>query len=82
MLGLNAVVQAGPILAFALVGGLIADRFDRYRLTVASYVIQIIPDAALAWLVMSDNIRVVGDVRTEYVIVTLRQYRKALMDRR
>jgi MFS family permease len=58
LLGLNAVVQAGPILAFALVGGLIADRFDRYRLTVASYVIQIVPDAVLAWLVMSENIRV------------------------
>ncbi|HZT07200.1 MAG TPA: MFS transporter [Chloroflexota bacterium] len=58
LLGFNAVVQAVPILAFALVGGIIADRVDRYRLTVASYVVQIIPDALLAWLVMTGRIEV------------------------
>lgn len=57
-LGFNAVFQALPILVFALVGGVIADRFDRFKLTVASQAVQIVPDAALAWLVMSGNIRV------------------------
>ncbi|HLY67557.1 MAG TPA: MFS transporter, partial [Chloroflexota bacterium] len=38
--------------------GAVADRFDRYKLTVVSYIVQIIPDAALAWLVISGNIRV------------------------
>jgi MFS family permease len=57
-LGYNAAFQAAPILILALIGGVIADRFDRYRLTVAAYVVQIIPDAALAWLVMTGAVRV------------------------
>ncbi len=57
-LGYNAAFQAFPILFFALVGGVVADRFDRYKLTVAAYVVQIVPDAILAWLVISGNIRV------------------------
>ncbi|HLG72694.1 MAG TPA: MFS transporter [Chloroflexota bacterium] len=57
-LGFNAAFQAGPILLFALVGGAIADRIDRYRLMVASYIVQVVPDALLAWLVVSGNIRV------------------------
>ena len=57
-LGYNAVFQALPILVFALIGGVIADRFDRFRLTVGSQIVQIVPDAALAWLVMSGNVRV------------------------
>ncbi|MEA2641298.1 MAG: hypothetical protein QOF51_2692 [Chloroflexota bacterium] len=58
VLGFNAALQAIPILTISLVGGVVADRFDRYRLTVGSQVIQIIPDAALAWLVMSGQIEV------------------------
>jgi MFS family permease len=57
-LGFNAVFQALPILVFALIGGVIADRFDRFRLTVGSQIVQTVPDAVLAWLVMSGNIRV------------------------
>lgn len=57
-LGFNAAFQAGPILLFALAGGAIADRIDRHRLMVTSYIVQIVPDAILAWLVMSGNIRV------------------------
>ncbi len=57
-LGYNAAFQAVPILVFALIGGVVADRFNRYHLMTASYVVQILPDAALAWLVISGNIRV------------------------
>jgi MFS family permease len=57
-LGYNAAFQAFPILFFALVGGVVADRFDRYRLMVAAYIVQIVPDAILAWLVLTGNIRV------------------------
>ncbi|MFI5269971.1 MAG: MFS transporter, partial [Chloroflexota bacterium] len=47
-----------PILVFSLVGGVVADRFDRYKRMVWAYVAQIIPDAALAWLVITGQIRV------------------------
>src|SRR5690348_11457670 len=57
-LGFNAAFQAVPILVFALVGGVVADRLNRYRLVVWAYFVQIIPDAALAWLVMSGQVRV------------------------
>lgn len=57
-LGYNAAFQAAPIIILGLIGGFIADKFDRYRLTLAAYIVQIIPDAALAWLVMSGNVRV------------------------
>ena len=57
-LGFNAAFQAVPILVFALVGGVVADRLNRYRLVVWAYFVQIIPDAALAWLVISGQVRV------------------------
>ncbi|MFI5267174.1 MAG: MFS transporter, partial [Chloroflexota bacterium] len=37
-LGFNAAFQAVPILVFSLVGGVVADRFDRYKLMVWAYV--------------------------------------------
>ena len=57
-LGFNAAFHAVPILVFSLVGGVVADRFDRYKLTVWAYVVQIVPDAALAWLVITGQVRV------------------------
>jgi MFS family permease len=60
-LGLNAAFQAIPILALSLVGGVIADRIDRYRLMVWSQVAQIVPDVLLAVLIGT------GQVRVEYV---------------
>jgi len=57
-LGFNAAFQAVPILVFGLIGGVVADRFNRFHLMTASYVVQILPDAALAWLVMTGGIRV------------------------
>ncbi len=62
-LGLNAALQAVPILAFSLVGGVIADRFDRHRLILCTQLAQILPDAALAVLVGT------GQVRVEHVFL-------------
>ena len=62
-LGLNAGLQALPLIAFALVGGVIADRYDRYRLILAVQVGLLLPDTILALLVGS------GQVRIEYVLV-------------
>jgi MFS family permease len=60
-LGLNAAFQAVPILALSFVGGVIADRLDRFRLMVWAQVAQIVPDVLLALLVGT------GQVRVEYV---------------
>src|SRR5688572_22385325 len=50
-LGLNAGLQAVPLVVFALVGGVIADRYDRYRLMLAAQVGLMVTDVAIAVLV-------------------------------
>ena len=67
-LGLNAAFQAVPILALSLVGGVIADRVDRYRLMVWAQVGQLVPDVVLAVLVGSGHIRV--EVIYAYSLIT------------
>lgn len=57
-LGFNAAFQAVPILIFALVGGVVADRLDRYRLMVWAQRAHLIPDVTLALLVGTGNVRV------------------------
>ena len=58
-LGLNAAFQGVPIIVFALVGGVVADRFDRYRLMVGAQVAQLLLDVALAVLVATGAVNVV-----------------------
>lgn len=57
-LGLNAAIQGVPIIIFALIGGVVADRFDRYRLMMWAQVAQLLLDAALALLVASGAVTV------------------------
>ncbi|HZS00193.1 MAG TPA: MFS transporter [Chloroflexota bacterium] len=57
-LGLNAAFQGVPIVVFALVGGVVADRLDRYRLMVGAQVVQLLLDAGLAVLVASGAVTV------------------------
>lgn len=57
-LGITVALQGLPVLVFALMGGVFADRFDRYRLVVASQVGVIVPDALLAALVATGQVRV------------------------
>jgi MFS family permease len=57
-LGLNAAFQGVPIVIFALVGGVVADRFDRYRLMVGAQVVQLLLDAGLAALVATGAVSV------------------------
>src|SRR3712207_5460044 len=57
-LGINAAFQGIPIVVFALVGGVVADRFDRYRLMVGAQVVQLLLDLALAILVGTGAISV------------------------
>jgi MFS family permease len=57
-LGLNAGLQALPLLVCTLVGGVIADRFDRYRLIVAVQALLVVTDTTMAVLVGTGNVRI------------------------
>jgi len=57
-LGINATLQGLPILACAFVGGVVADRLNRYWMVVGAQVISIVPDTILAILVATGQIRV------------------------
>jgi MFS family permease len=62
-LGLNALLQGLPLIIFALVGGVIADRFDRYKLVVVAQIAYLVPDVILAGLVTT------GHVQVEHVFI-------------
>ncbi|HLG70693.1 MAG TPA: MFS transporter [Chloroflexota bacterium] len=57
-LGITVALQGLPVLVFALMGGVFADRLDRYRLVVAAQVGVLIPDVVLAILVATNHVRV------------------------
>jgi MFS family permease len=57
-LGVNAAFQALTIVVFSMLGGVIADRVDRYRLMVATGIAQIVPDAILTVLVATGTVQV------------------------
>ena len=58
LLGVNGAFQALPIILFSLIGGVIADRVDRYRLMVLTGIAQTVPDVILAVLVASGTVQV------------------------
>ena len=57
-LGLNGAFLAVPILVFSLVGGVVADRVDRYRLMIGAQIAQLVPDVVLAVLVGTGTVQV------------------------
>jgi MFS family permease len=57
-LGINATLQGLPILACAFVGGVVADRLNRYWTVVGAQIVNIVPDGILALLVATGQIRV------------------------
>ena len=56
-LGLDAFVGAVPLLLFTLIGGVVADRYDRRRLLMASQVMQMTCALVLTALVLTDSVR-------------------------
>lgn len=56
VLGLTAALQFGPMLAFSLVGGVLADRHDKRRLLIATQSTMGILALALATLVVTDAV--------------------------
>ncbi len=57
-LGFNGAFQALPIVIFSMIGGVVADRIDRYRLMVLTGIAQTIPDVILAVLVATGTVQV------------------------
>ncbi|MBP7868388.1 MAG: MFS transporter [Acidobacteria bacterium] len=57
-LGLLGFFQMGPVLLFGLPSGIVADRFDRYRLVLLTQSLACIQAAALALLTLGGVIRV------------------------
>jgi MFS family permease len=57
-LGFNGAFQALPIIIFSLIGGVVADRVDRYRLMVITGIAQTVPDVILAVLVATGTVEV------------------------
>ncbi|MBP7146737.1 MAG: MFS transporter [Acidobacteria bacterium] len=58
LLGVVGFAQMGPVLVLGLVGGLAADRFDRWRLVVCTQCASLLQAASLATLVLSGHIAV------------------------
>ena len=52
---LVAFAQLGPLLLFSVIGGLLADTFDRRRILVVAQLVQLLGSLALAALVLKDD---------------------------
>ncbi|MCY3976817.1 MAG: MFS transporter, partial [Chloroflexi bacterium] len=57
-LGLLGLTRVIPVLLFALIGGLLADRFDRRRIMIAMRALAALAASALAILTFADQISV------------------------
>lgn len=55
-LGTLGLVRIIPIIIFALLGGMLADTFDRRKLLIIAQSVALLFSAGLAWLTLSDNI--------------------------
>jgi MFS family permease len=67
---LVAFAQLGPLLLFSVVGGLLADTFDRRRILVVAQVVQLLGSLALAALVLGDDPSRVAIVAAVFVVGT------------
>ena len=57
-LGLTGALNALPLITLSLIGGVVADRVNRYRMVVGAQVAQLVPDTALAVLVSTGHVQV------------------------
>ena len=55
LVGLLVFVQLGPMLLLSLVGGVLADRFNRARFLITMQVVQMVVTVALAALVATNS---------------------------
>jgi MFS family permease len=71
-LGLTGALTALPLIALSLIGGVVADRVDRYRMLVGAQVAQLAPDIALAVLVGTGQVEVLHVYVYTFVGATIR----------
>ena len=67
---LVAFAQLGPLLLFSVVGGLLADTFERRRILVVAQVVQLLGSLALAVLVAGDDPSRAAIVAAVFVVGT------------
>ncbi len=58
LLGLVTFVSSIPMLALTMVGGSMADRYDKRKILIATQVVQIILAVLVGWLVMTGRIQI------------------------
>ncbi|HLH22908.1 MAG TPA: MFS transporter [Chloroflexota bacterium] len=57
-LGLTGALTALPLITLSLVGGVVADRVDRFRMVLAAQAAQLVPDTTIALLVGTGHVQV------------------------
>jgi MFS family permease len=67
---LVAFAQLGPLLLFSVVGGLLADTFDRKRILIVAQVVQLLGSLVLALLVLGDDPSRAAIVAAVFVVGT------------
>lgn len=74
LLGLDAFLGDIPIFLFSLVGGVMADRFDRRYILIGSQVVQMISAALLAVLIWTGHIHVWEILSLSFVVGTAQSF--------
>src|ERR1019366_10336301 len=58
LLGLVSLAAGVPTLALTMIGGSVADRFDKRKILIIAQLVQIVLAAILGWLVMRGHIQI------------------------
>ena len=74
LLGLDEFLGDIPIFLFSLVGGVMADRFDRRYILIGSQVVQMISAALLATLIWTDHVQVWHILALSFVVGTAQSF--------
>jgi len=74
LLGLDAFLGDIPIFLFSLVGGVMADRFDRRYILIGSQVVQMISAALLATLIWTNRVQVWEILALSFVVGTAQSF--------
>jgi MFS family permease len=74
LLGVDAFLGDIPIFLFSLVGGVMADRFDRRFILIGSQVVQMISAALLATLIWTGHVQVWHILALSFVVGTAQSF--------
>src|SRR4051794_22418560 len=58
-LGITGALTALPLIALSLVGGVVADRVNRYHMVVGAQIAQLVPDTVIAVLIGTGHVQVI-----------------------